>query len=137
MYDWYEKENLLKLYVLYSFASISQINVNAIKDIVTKHGPQLRELHIGGNYYLNFPALANNIFVRNLFSISILSSSNSINLKWTHLITHEINRQCQCIFEDSILDYDKGNRLIFLVEITRIEGILGYGSLLLLFDNKY
>lgn len=81
MYDWYEKENLLKLYVLYSFASISQINVNAIKDIVTKHGPQLRELHIGGNYYLNFPALANNIFVRNLFSISILSSSNSINLK--------------------------------------------------------
>lgn len=84
MYGWYEKENLLKLYVLYSFASISQINVNAIKDIVTKHGPQLRELHIGGNYYLNFPALANNIFVRNLFSISILSSSNSINLKCTH-----------------------------------------------------
>lgn len=62
----------------------------------------------------------------------ILEISNELTL-----ITHEINRQCQCIFEDSILDYDKGNRLIFLVEITRYEGILGYGSLLLLIDNKY
>lgn len=62
----------------------------------------------------------------------ILEISNELTL-----ITHEINRQCQCIFEDSILDYDKGNRLIFLVEITRYEGTLGYGSLLLLIDNKY
>lgn len=42
--------------------SFTSINANAIKDIVTKHGPQLRELHIGGIYYFNFPALANSIF---------------------------------------------------------------------------
>uniref|UniRef100_K1Q514 F-box/LRR-repeat protein 6 n=1 Tax=Magallana gigas TaxID=29159 RepID=K1Q514_MAGGI len=55
--------------------SFTSINVNAIKDIVTKHGPQLRELHIGGNYYLNFPALANNIF-ENCPCLEVLDVSN-------------------------------------------------------------
>lgn len=133
--QWCEKENLLKLYFFYSLAFIFQINVNAIKDIVTKHGPQLRELHIGGNYYLNFPALANSIFVSKLFPISILSSSKISN-ELTFL-THKINRQCQCCILVYILDNDKRNRLIFLVEITRSEVILGNSNLLLLIDNKY
>lgn len=55
--------------------SFTSINVNAIKDIVTKHGPQLRELHIGGNYYLNFPALANSIF-ENCPCLEVLDVSN-------------------------------------------------------------
>lgn len=40
-------------------------------------------------------------------------------------------------FEDSFFDFDKGNRLIFLVEIIRGEGIFGNGSLLLFIENKF
>jgi hypothetical protein len=50
-----------------------KINVSILKDITQKHRPhQLTELHLGGNYYLNFPALANSIFVSTSTSVNFI-----------------------------------------------------------------
>ncbi|XP_048778371.2 F-box/LRR-repeat protein 6-like isoform X2 [Ostrea edulis] len=56
--------------------SFTSISVGTLKDITLKHGLlQLKELHLGGNYYLNFPALANSIF-ENCPQLEVLDASN-------------------------------------------------------------
>ncbi|XP_078326652.1 F-box/LRR-repeat protein 6-like isoform X2 [Crassostrea virginica] len=55
--------------------SFTAINANNIKDIVMKHCKSIKELHIGGNSYLNFPALANRIY-ENCSGLEVLDVSN-------------------------------------------------------------